>query len=67
MVATNEMEPGVKKCTILSKRGPQKYFELLNQNLNSLQAFKDFGINVSKELTWSAHVNARIHKANRVF
>ena len=65
-VATNKMELAVDKCAILNIRGPEKDFELLNQNLNSLQAVKDLGINVSKKLTWSAHINARLNKANRV-
>ena len=61
-VATNKMELAVNKCAILNIRGPEEDFELLNQNLNSLQAVKDLGINVSK----SAHINARLNKANRV-
>ena len=65
-VATNKMELAVDKCAILNIRRPEKDFELLNQNLNSLQAVKDLGINVSKKLTWSAHINARFNKANRV-
>ena len=60
------MELAVDKCAILNIRRPEKDFELLNQNLNSLQAVKDLGINVSKKLTWSAHINARPNKANRV-
>ena len=55
-VATNKMELAVDKCEILNIRGPEKDFELLNQNLNSLQAVKDLGINI----------NARLNKANRV-
>ena len=55
-VATNKMELAVDKCAILNIRGPEKDFELLNQNLNSLQAVKDLGINI----------NARLNKANRV-
>ena len=35
--------------------------------MDSLQAVKDIGINVSKKLTWSAHINARLNKANKVF
>ena len=66
-VATNKMELAVDKCAILNIRGPEKDFELLNQNLNPLQAVKDLGINVSKKLIWSAHINAMINKANRVF
>ena len=31
-----------------------------------MQAVKDLGINVSKKLTWSAHLNARLNKTNRV-
>ena len=65
-VATNKMELAVDNCAILNKREPEKDFELLNQNLNSLQSAKDLGINVSKKLTWSAHINARLNKANRV-
>ena len=34
--------------------------------MNSLQAVKDLGINVSRKLTWSAHINGRLKKANRV-
>ena len=60
------MELAVDKCAILNIRVPEKDFELLNQNLNSLQAVKDLGINVSKKLTWSAHINAKLNKANRV-
>ena len=60
------MELAVDKCAILNIRGPEKDFELLNQNLNSLQAVKDLGINVRKKLTWSAHINAMLNKANRV-
>ena len=60
------MEFAVDKCAILNIRWPEKYFELLNRNLNSLQAFKDLDINVSKKLTWSAHITARLDKANRV-
>ena len=47
-VATNKMELAVDKCAILNIRGPEKDFELLTQNLNSLQAVKDLGINVSR-------------------
>ena len=65
-VATNKMELAVDKFATLNIRGPEKDFELLSQNLNSLQAVKDLGINVSKKLTWSAHINARHNKANRV-
>ena len=60
------MELAVDKCAILNIRGPEKDFELLNQNLNSLQAVKDLGINVRKKLTWSAHIDARLNRANRV-
>ena len=60
------MELAVNKCGILNIRVPEKDFELLNQNLNSLQAFKDLGINVSKKLTRSAHINAELNKATRV-
>ena len=65
-VATNKMELAVDKCAMLNIRGPEKDFELLNQNLNSLQAVKDLGRNVSKKLTWLAHINASLTKANRV-
>ena len=58
------MEVAVDNCAILNIRGPEKDFELLNQNLNSLQAVKDLGRNVSKKLTWSAHIIARLNKAN---
>ena len=61
------MELAVEKCAILNIRGLEKHFELLNQNVNSVQAFKDLGINVSKKLTWSAHISAILNKANRVF
>ena len=37
-LATNTMELAVDKCAILNIRGPEKDFELLKQNLNSLQA-----------------------------
>ena len=47
-VATNKMELAVDKCAILNIRGPENNFELLTQNLNSLQAVKDLGINVSR-------------------
>ena len=60
------MELAVDKCPILNIRKPKKDFELLYQKLNSLQAFKDLGINVSEKLTWWAHINARLNKANRV-
>ena len=60
------MELAVDKCAMLNKRGPEKDFELLNQNLNSLKAVKGIGINVSKILTWSVHINPRLNKANRV-
>ena len=50
-VATYKTELAVDKCAILNIRGPEKDFELLNQNLNSLQAVKDLGINVSKKMT----------------
>ena len=66
-VATNKMEHAVDKCAILNIRGTEKDFELLNQNLDSLQAVKDLGINVSKKLTLSAHIKATLNKANRVF
>ena len=46
-VATNKTELAVGKCSILKIRGPENDFELLNQTLNSLQAVKDLGINVS--------------------
>ena len=65
-VATNKMELAVDKSAKLNIRGPEEDFELLNQNFKSLQAFKDLGINVSKKLTLSAHLNARLNKANRV-
>ena len=65
-VATNKMELAVDKCAILNIRGPEKDFELLDQNLNSLRAVKDLGVNVSKKLTWSALINARLNKANIV-
>ena len=65
-VATNKMELAVDKWAILNIRGPEKDFEPLNQNLNSLQAVRDLGINVSKKLTWSAHINDRLNKANTV-
>ena len=65
-VATNKMERAVDKSAILNIRGPEEDFELLNQNFKSLQAFKDLDINVSKKLTLSAHLNARLNKANRV-
>ena len=57
------MELAVNKCAILIIRGPEKDFELSNQNFNSLQAVRDLG----KKLTWSAHINARLNDANRVF
>ena len=60
------MELAVNKCAIINIRGTEKYFELLNKNLNPLQAVKDLGINVNKYLTWSAHINARLNKTNRV-
>ena len=63
-VATNRMELAVDKCAILNIRGPEKDFELLNQNLKPLQAVKDLSIKVIKNLTWSAHINARLYKAN---
>ena len=59
------MELAVNKCAILNIRGPEEDFELLNQNLNTLQAVKELGINVSNKLTLSAHINARLNKANR--
>ena len=65
-VATNKMEFAVDTCAILNIRGPEKEFVLLNQNFNSLQAVKEFDMNVSKKLIWSAHINARLNKANRV-
>ena len=65
-VVTNKMELAVDKCAILNIRGPEKDFELLNQNLNSLQAVKDLGINVRMKLTWSAYIDARLNRANRV-
>ena len=65
-VATDKMELPVNKCAILNIRRPKKDFELVNKNLNSLQAVKDLGTNVSKRLTWSAYINARLNKANRV-
>ena len=65
-LATKKIELAVDKCAILNIRGPEKDFELLNKNWNSLQAVKDLGINFSKKLTWSHHINARQDKANRV-
>ena len=53
------MELAVDKCAILNIRGPEKDFELLNQNLNSLQAVKDLGMNVRKKLFGSV-----LNKAN---
>ena len=52
--ATNKMELAVDKCAFLIIRGPETDFELLNQNLNSLQAVTDIGINVSKN--WIARL-----------
>ena len=52
-------------CNTKHKKA-KKDFELLYQNLSSLQAVKDLGINVSRKLTWSAHINARLNTANRV-
>ena len=60
------MELAVDKCAILNIRGPEKDFELWNQNLESLEAVKDLGINVSKKLTWSALIISRLKKENRV-
>ena len=65
-VATSKMELAVDKSAILNIRGPENDLEPLNQNLNSLQAVKDLVINVSKKLNWSAHINARLNKANSV-
>ena len=55
-VATNKME--------IAEKDLNQYN--LNPYLNSVQAIKDLGINVSKKLTWSAHINARLNKSNRV-
>ena len=51
LAATNKMKLAVEINAILNIRGLEKDFELVNQNVNSLQTVKDLGKNVSKKLT----------------
>ena len=47
-------------------RGDEKPFRLNEQRLTISNDVKDLGITVSKKLTWTAHVNLRMKKANGV-
>ena len=65
-VRTNHMELAIDKCSALKIRGTEKEFHLAGKPLKTDSEVKDLGITVGINGSWTAHINDRLKKANRV-
>ena len=61
------MELAIDKCLTLKRGGTHKEFHLSEKRLKTVSENKDFGITLSKNLSWEAHIKNRLNKANRAF
>ena len=66
-VRTNHMQLAIDKCPTLKIRGTKKEFHLAEKPRTSYSEIKDLGLNVGKNLSWTAHINNKLKKAVRVF
>ena len=66
-IRTNHMELAIDKCSMLKNRGTEKEFHLAGKPLKTDSEVRDLAITVGKNFSWTAHINNRLKKANRVF
>ena len=61
-VGTNHMELAIDKFSTLKIRGTEKEFHLAGKLLKTDNEVKDLGITVSKNHSWTAHINNGLKK-----
>ena len=66
LVKNNKKEPAAAKCAQNIFQGSHFNQLLRGETLSSPHEITDLGITVCRNLSWSAHINARLKKANRI-
>ena len=56
-----------KETTVLNFKRPPARYTLFETNVKVDQLYKDLGLHVSHDLTWTLHITKQLSKANRIF
>ena len=65
-VKKNKMALAMDKCWKIIFRGRDRDFQLMDEKLKRSKTIKDLGILISEDLSWKAHIEERLKKANKV-
>ena len=53
------------KCAKKTFRGQDRSYKLMDANLEESKTVKELGIFVAEDITWKAHIDKRLKKANK--